>query len=250
MSVRGKDDKRDAPDTIVAPRAGAADEPPPVSLSSAEGSSAADQASPSADDSEDSDDDIASTAIALAARDVSSPSADATVLGQTLVQRGVERTALSIRTTGGMNTSVEPPRIDASGPITITDSGSLSDGGEAVTSKKYRVLGELGKGGGGDVFEVRDNDLRRTVALKRLKKQHTDPGLLSLFLQEAQLTAQLEHPNIVPVHDLGATATGEPFFTMKRVRGETLHDVLTRLKLGDAAATARFTRTRLLIVFL
>ncbi len=115
---------------------------------------------------------------------------------------------------------------------------------------RYTLVGEIGRGGGGDVFEVKDNDLARVVALKRLRKEHTAPAMLTLFTQEAQLTAQLEHPNIVPVHELSATATGEPFFTMKRVWGQTLQEVFVGLARRDAAAAARFTPTRLLIIFL
>lgn len=69
------------------------------------------------------------------------------------------------------------------------------------------------------------------------------------FIEEAQVTAQLEHPNIVPVHELGLDAQGRPFYTMKRVAGTTLKDVLERLKAGDAAAIARYSLATLLTDF-
>jgi serine/threonine-protein kinase len=115
---------------------------------------------------------------------------------------------------------------------------------------RYAIVGELGRGGGGDVYEVHDHDLLRSVALKRLRSGAERSNLLPLFVQEAQLTAQLEHPNIVPVHDIGMTAADEPYFTMKRVTGATLADVIARLRRRDPAALQRFTPTRLLITFL
>ncbi len=145
-------------------------------------------------------------------------------------------------------TSVLSMRSPASAPS--SSPSAVSSSTPRNKQPRYEMIGEIGHGGGGDVYEVKDTDLRRNVALKRLRREHTDPGLLTLFLQEAQLTAQLEHPNIVPVHELGATATGEPFFTMKRVTGQTLHDVLQALQRREPAAVARFTRTRLLVVFL
>ena len=152
---------------------------------------------------------------------------------------GAITSMLSMRTPSSPNSS--------SSASSASTSPSLA---RPISQPRYELVGEIGHGGGGDVFEVKDTDLRRNVALKRLRREHKDPGLLTLFLQEAQLTAQLEHPNIVPVHELGKTASGEPFFTMKRVTGQTLHDVLSSLQRRDPAALARFTRTRLLVVFL
>lgn len=134
--------------------------------------------------------------------------------------------------------------------VVASSEGITAPAARPSTQVRYDLVGEIGRGGGGDVFEVKDNDLKRHVALKRLRKEHIDRGLLALFLQEAQLTAQLEHPNIVPVHELGCTATGEPFFTMKRVIGQTLHDVLVGVARREPAFVARFSRTRLLVVFL
>ena len=154
--------------------------------------------------------------------------------------------ATIIELAAGAITSIQAVRT----PSSPTPSSASSSSGTRPGASRYEMIGEIGHGGGGDVFEVKDTDLRRNVALKRLRREHTDPGLLTLFLQEAQLTAQLEHPNIVPVHELGATANGEPFFTMKRVTGQTLHEVLQALQRREPAAVARFTRTRLLVVFL
>jgi eukaryotic-like serine/threonine-protein kinase len=122
--------------------------------------------------------------------------------------------------------------------------------GMAIEVQRYEYQGTIGAGGMGEVLEMRDRDLLRNVALKRLRTDRTTPEMLALFLQEAQLTAQLEHPNIVPVHELGTTHAAVPFFTMKRVTGTTLQDVFRKLSSNDKATLLRFTRTRMLITFL
>ncbi|HUQ06044.1 MAG TPA: protein kinase [Kofleriaceae bacterium] len=81
-------------------------------------------------------------------------------------------------------------------------------------------LGELGRGGLGKVALVRDRRLGREIAIKQLV--HRSAASRARFLREAQLTAQLEHPAIVPVYDVGVDGDGEPFYAMRRVTGETL----------------------------
>lgn len=82
----------------------------------------------------------------------------------------------------------------------------------------------LGAGGMGEVRAADDTRLRREVALKTLRSQA--PAARDRFLAEAQVTAQLDHPNIVPVHDLGTDGAGRPFLAMKRVRGRSLRQLL------------------------
>jgi serine/threonine protein kinase len=125
-----------------------------------------------------------------------------------------------------------------------TQAQALKSGAE-----KYQTVRLLGRGGMGEVYEVRDQDLRRNVALKRVRPDRVQPQVVARFLEEAQITAQLEHPNIMPIHDLGLLGSGDPFFTMARVEGQTLAQVLTGLDRGDPAF-ASFDRTRLTIVFL
>jgi len=92
---------------------------------------------------------------------------------------------------------------------------------------RYQVIGELGSGGAGLVLEVRDPQLGRQLAAKVIKGQ-VDATAQQRFIREAQLTGRLEHPNIVPVHELGQ-ADGQVFFTMKQVRGEDLARLLERV---------------------
>src|SRR5512133_3565399 len=82
---------------------------------------------------------------------------------------------------------------------------------------RYETVGQLGQGGMGEVLKVTDNDIRRTVALKRLLPGLDDPALLARFVEEIRIVGQLEHPGIVPVHDVGIDEHGQHYFVMKYV---------------------------------
>ena len=99
---------------------------------------------------------------------------------------------------------------------------------------KYRYIRTLGRGGMKVVLEVHDNDTMRNVAMALLPDISTRSQFeLGQFLREARLTAGLEHPNIVPVHDIGMDSSGSPYFTMKLLRGRTLAVVLKKLAEND-----------------
>jgi serine/threonine protein kinase len=91
----------------------------------------------------------------------------------------------------------------------------------AVPGGRYEIVDRLGQGGMGTVYLARDLTLGREVALKVLSAPWalTDAPRL---LQEAQVLARLEHPGIVPVHDVGTLADGRAFYTMRRVQGQRL----------------------------
>lgn len=91
---------------------------------------------------------------------------------------------------------------------------------------RFQVTGKLGEGSQGIVFRVEDRDCHREVACKVLSYATTDPEEISRFIHEAQVTAQLEHPGIVPVHDLGALKDGTVFYSMKRIDGDSLQELL------------------------
>jgi eukaryotic-like serine/threonine-protein kinase len=92
---------------------------------------------------------------------------------------------------------------------------------EAIpTPPHLRLAPELGRGAMGHVHPALDRNLLRHVALKRLDKQHLSVDMYrDGFVAEAQITGQLEHPNIVPVHELAVGDNGVPYFTMKLVQG-------------------------------
>lgn len=121
------------------------------------------------------------------------------------------------------------------------------EGGEAAAdpSPRYDLVDEIGEGGMGSVYRAHDHDLNRDVALKALRPElASDREYVARFLREAQATGQLEHPNIVPLHDLGLSADGTPWFTMKLVRGESLEGLIGRLKAGDEEMHRRFSFAR------
>jgi hypothetical protein len=94
-----------------------------------------------------------------------------------------------------------------------------------VEKEHYDIVAEKGRGGMGRVMVAWDRRLRREVAVKELLTAR--PEAMARFVREALLTAQLQHPSIVPVHEAGRWPSGEPFYSMKMVQGQPL-DVLLR----------------------
>jgi eukaryotic-like serine/threonine-protein kinase len=117
--------------------------------------------------------------------------------------------------------------------------------------QRYAQRTVLGRGGMGEVFSCTDVQIGREVALKLVRRDPFSTGELEArFLREARVQGQLEHPSIVPVYELGRDGQGQLFFTMKRVRGETLEQALEGLRRGDPRAERIHTRQKLLGVFM
>lgn len=116
----------------------------------------------------------------------------------------------------------------------------------ADVTDRYKDKGEVARGGMGSIRKVFDDNLQRTVAMKVAFPEHrSDPKIMQRFAEEAQIMGQLEHPNIVPVHDFGED-DGTKFFTMLYVRGKTLTDLLT----DNGPVDAREEYFRFLSIFL
>ena len=124
------------------------------------------------------------------------------------------------------------------------------DVGSNGSARRYVEIAELGRGGMGRVALVRDHQIGRNIAMKHMLRTSAAADEVARFVREAQANGQLEHPNIVPIYDIGVAADNTIFFTMKYVRGESLGHVLGRLRSGDAEAVETFTQTRLLQIFL
>jgi serine/threonine protein kinase len=136
---------------------------------------------------------------------------------------------------------------------TVLPTIQLQDGLPTLLAEdrmRYEPVGPLGRGGMGEVLKVTDNDIRRTVALKRLLPGLDDPALLARFVEEIRIVGQLEHPGIVPVHDVGIDAEGQYYFVMKYVDGETLETIIEKLAAGDPAYHARHTVERRMDIFI
>src|SRR5262245_24876383 len=79
----------------------------------------------------------------------------------------------------------------------------------------FRILGEIARGGMGVVYRADDAALNRTVAIKVLQDRFKDrPSAVARFIDEAKITAQLQHPGIPPVHQVGTLPDGRPFLAM------------------------------------
>jgi serine/threonine-protein kinase len=105
---------------------------------------------------------------------------------------------------------------------------------------RYELVEPSGEGGMGIVYLARDRDLDRDVALKVLRADTPTAGERERILREARILASLEHPGIVPVHDVGTLPDGRLFYVMKRVRGEGFDELVRGAR----------TRTELLRAFL
>jgi hypothetical protein len=94
---------------------------------------------------------------------------------------------------------------------------------------RYRIEGEIGRGAMGVVLRAWDPDLHRPLAVKILMEAHAHQSdLARRFHEEAQITGQLQHPGIPPIHEVGVLPDGRPFFAMKLIRGQTLAEQLCR----------------------
>jgi Leucine-rich repeat (LRR) protein len=110
---------------------------------------------------------------------------------------------------------------------------------------RYVPKGEIARGGMGAILRIGDTGLRRDVAMK-VMLDGSDEESRARFEEEAQVTGQLEHPNIVPVHEFGTDAESRPYFTMKLVQGRSLAEILRQVREQKAP---EFSLHRLLTIF-
>lgn len=143
-----------------------------------------------------------------------------------------------------MDATLQSPHLIS----TATDASSAVLPAEVAGASRYEIKRHIAQGGMGAVLGARQPAIRREVAMKvMLGGAHASSRMR--FIEEAQITGQLEHPNIVPVHDLAIDEHGQPFYTMKLVKGTTLHDVIEALRAEQPDALARYTLPVLLTVF-
>ena len=140
----------------------------------------------------------------------------------------------------------EPDQLEGVDPGGVEDAKRVRS-----QEERYVFESEIGRGGMGSVFRVRDNHLRRTLAMKVAhgtseSQSGGEPSVLDRFLEEAQVTGQLDHPGIVPLHELGIDAKGRLYFTMRLVRGRHLGEVF-ELARGNREG---WSRERILVVLI
>lgn len=116
--------------------------------------------------------------------------------------------------------------------------------------ERYQFFGEIGRGGMGRILKARDTDIGREIAVKILLGGRDAPeNLIRRFWTEVQATGQLEHPSIIPIHDVGRLPSGELFYVMKKLGGVTLLDILNAIKEGDRETKEEFQRVKLLTIY-
>lgn len=133
-------------------------------------------------------------------------------------------------------------------PAPVNVSSLLPDAVEG--SGRYTQGDLLGEGGMGKIHLTSDHRIGRDVAMKVLRSRYrTQPDTVARFLREARVQGQLEHPSIVPVYDLALQPDGDVFFTMKRVHGKTLEQIIDGYIAGDDGLKKEYPKRRLLRAF-
>ncbi len=141
------------------------------------------------------------------------------------------RCMLSEARAAGQDPAVSPAR--PSTPATAERLQRLAARAQPA-EERYRLEGEVGRGGMGAVLRAWDHDLGRPLAMKVILGKGVEPSgatpsvdadVLQRFLDEAQITGQLDHPGVVPVHELGVDSNGRVYFTMRLVKGQTAEEV-------------------------
>jgi len=125
-----------------------------------------------------------------------------------------------------------PPKSGQEHTVTIVDFSEDVFEKLDFGQEQYEEMGSIGKGGMGEVLLAKDKRLLRKVAIKVLRDDQSSPAALSYFIREAQITAQLDHPNIVPLYNVKPPSEDEEnvSFVMKFIRGTTLGDIVQRAR--------------------
>ncbi|MBU1220143.1 serine/threonine protein kinase [Myxococcota bacterium] len=135
---------------------------------------------------------------------------------------------------------------------TVLPRASLENGEvKWIHTEKTRleILKTIGEGGAGQVFIAMDHDIGRRVAVKKIKSDVKSPVMLMRFVEEIRTVGRLEHPNIIPVHDVGVDEDGDYYFVMKYIEGETLEDIIEKLRSGDKKYHQHYTFERRVEIF-
>jgi serine/threonine protein kinase/tetratricopeptide (TPR) repeat protein len=114
--------------------------------------------------------------------------------------------------------------------------------------QRYQLVSNFARGGLGQIWMANDSRLRREVAFKELLPSALkNRNAVERFLEEAQITGQLEHPGIVPIYDIGYQQNGTPFYAMKLVRGDTMEKAFEKFhELPKDSSEWLLTRRKLL----
>ena len=117
---------------------------------------------------------------------------------------------------------------------------------------RYQLLDNFAHGGLGSIWRAKDSIIHREIAFKELlPKAMKNPRIIERFLEEAQITGQLEHPGIVPIYDVGYQENGTPFYAMKLLKGGNMEEAIEAMHILPRGSTERqLAFTRLLRQFI
>ena len=155
---------------------------------------------------------------------------------------------------GSAATAVAPPTPAPASPASAPSTrplGKRTAGGATLAvldSERYTLGSLIGQGGMGEVVLAFDEQIGREVAVKRIRADAPSGEELARFVREARVQGRLEHPAVVPVHDLAFDKDGKPYFVMKRLSGTTMAELLAQLRAG-AEPDEALARRRLLRAF-
>jgi serine/threonine-protein kinase len=135
----------------------------------------------------------------------------------------------------------------STGELPAGDRPEASPG--TLLAERYAMIRLIGKGGMGEVMAARDEQVKREVAIKRMRAASPSPRSIQRFLREASIQGRLEHPAIVPVHEIGKDRDGLPFFVMKKLAGTTLAKMLAVGGFSRRAVLRAFVEVCLAVEF-
>ncbi len=159
-----------------------------------------------------------------------------TLLAATLSKGPDQGTAATVPHSAAPGTGPGTTTVTGAARVTVLPRIVLrQDRAEVVVDSRQRfeTVGSLGEGGAGEVVAARDHDIGRQVAVKRIRACVKSTVALHRFVEEIRTIGRLEHPNIVPIHDVGVDEAGDYYFVMKYVDGETLESIVKKLAAGD-----------------
>ncbi len=120
-----------------------------------------------------------------------------------------------------------------------------------IKSERYDFIEKISKRSNSHIYIVRDKNSKSRVVIKYLKLTDDVTTKATNFINEARIVAALEHPNIIPIHDIQMHPQGTPpYYTMKLVKGESLATIISKLKDGDIEYKSKYNRNTLLQIFL
>ncbi|MFT5465916.1 MAG: serine/threonine protein kinase [Verrucomicrobiales bacterium] len=187
------------------------------------------------------------TACPACSEDVSIP------VGEAAVQPAEIDTAILETLVGVGSAAAGPQKTIAQFMTERKIEGGVKLGTEVLTgdqNRKYEYGDVVARGGMGAIIRASDLNVRRDVAIKVLLDPNAATNVEVLrFIEEAQVTGQLEHPGVVPVHDLGVDGAGNVYYAMKFVKGLTLHEILSKIAQRDEKILKEYSLNRLLNVF-